>query len=181
MRNFDDLSEREMLALAIANEEEDGRIYADFADGLREDYPSSAKVFIEMAAEENEHRRRLIDLFVSKFGEHIPLIRRQDIRGYIAAQADLADPPARRSTRCATAPPKWSRTRSASTASPSTRTSDAAIRKLLGDLAEAEVKHEHVAADARSSAISPPRRATTRTSTRAAASSCRSSSPAWSA
>ena len=82
MRNFDDLSEREMLALAIANEEEDGRIYADFADSLRENYPSTAKLFIEMADEENEHRRRLIDLFVSKFGDHIPLIRRQDIKGY---------------------------------------------------------------------------------------------------
>ena len=83
MRNFDDLSEREILALAISNEEEDARIYADFADGLHDDYPASAKVFDEMAAEENGHRRRLIDLFVAKFGEHIPLVRRQDIRGYI--------------------------------------------------------------------------------------------------
>ncbi len=81
MRNFDELSEREILALAIANEEEDGRIYADYAAGLRDEYPASAKVFEEMAAEENTHRRRLIDMFVSKFGEHIPLIRRQDIRG----------------------------------------------------------------------------------------------------
>ena len=63
MRNFDELSEREMLALAISNEEEDSRIYADFADGLSENYPASAQVFTEMAAEENEHRRRLIDLF----------------------------------------------------------------------------------------------------------------------
>ena len=83
MRNFDDLSEREMLALAISNEEEDSRIYADFADGLPENYPTSAEVFNEMAAEENEHRRQLIDLFVSKFGEHIPLVRRHDIHGYI--------------------------------------------------------------------------------------------------
>ena len=83
MRNFTELSEREILALAISNEEEDSRIYADFADGLAENYPSSAKVFAEMAGEENEHRRRLIDLFVSKFGEHIPLVRRHEIRGYI--------------------------------------------------------------------------------------------------
>ena len=146
MRNFDDLSEREMLALAIANEEEDGRIYADIAEGLRENYPSSAKVFIDMAAEENEHRRRLIDLFVSKFGEHIPLIRRQDIRGYIARKpiwqirplgvdavrnrAAEMEQDAERFYRLAVA-----------------RTSDAATRKLLGDLAEAEVKHEHLAAD----------------------------------
>ena len=86
MRKFDDLSEREILALAISNEEEDARIFADFADGLHDDYPASAKVFDEMAAEENDHRRRLIDLFVSKFGEHIPLVRRQDISGYIPAK-----------------------------------------------------------------------------------------------
>ena len=83
MRNFDELSEREMLALAIGNEEEDGRIYADFADGLRADYPGTANVFTEMAGEEGEHRRRLIDLYRQKFGEHIPLIRRQDVRGFI--------------------------------------------------------------------------------------------------
>ena len=83
MRNFNDLSERELLALAIANEEEDGRIYADYALALRDEYPSSAKVFEGMAAEENEHRRSLIDLFVAKFGDHIPLIRRQDIKGTI--------------------------------------------------------------------------------------------------
>ena len=83
MRSFSDLSEREILALAISNEEEDARIFADFADGLHDDYPASAKVFDEMAAEENEHRRRLIDLFVAKFGDHIPLVRRHDIRGYI--------------------------------------------------------------------------------------------------
>src|SRR4051812_5495273 len=83
MRGFNDLSERELLALAIANEEEDGRIYADYAIALREDYPSSAKVFEAMAAEENEHRRRLLDMYVSKYGEHIPLIRRHDIKGSI--------------------------------------------------------------------------------------------------
>jgi erythrin-vacuolar iron transport family protein len=83
MRKFDDLTEREILALAISNEEEDARIFADFADGLHDDYPASAKVFDEMAAQENGHRRRLIDLFVTKFGDHIPLVRRDHIRGYI--------------------------------------------------------------------------------------------------
>jgi len=157
MRNFDDLSEREMLALAIANEEEDGRIYADIAEELRENYPSSAKVFIDMAAEENEHRRRLIDLFASKFGEHIPLIRRQDIRGYIARKpiwqirplgvdavrnrAAEMEQDAERFYRLAVA-----------------RTSDAATRKLLGDLAEAEVKHEHLAADLEQRYLTPDAR-----------------------
>ena len=95
MRNFVDLSEREILALAISNEEEDARIYADFADGLHEDYPASAKVFDEMAAEENTHRRWLIDLFVSKFGDHIPLVRRQRHPRLCSAETGLADEAAR--------------------------------------------------------------------------------------
>ena len=83
MRNFSDLTEREVLALAIANEEEDNRIYTDIAEGLRAEYPGSAKVFTEMAEEESEHRHRLLELYRAKFGEHIPLIRRQDVRGFV--------------------------------------------------------------------------------------------------
>ena len=83
MRNFDELTEREVLALAISSEEEDGRIYGDFSERLRVDYPASAKVFHDMAAEEGEHRRMLIDIYREKFGEHIPLVRRQDVRGFI--------------------------------------------------------------------------------------------------
>src|ERR1700750_741778 len=83
MRNFSDLTEREVLALAIANEEEDGRIYLDIAEGLRADYPASASVFSEMAAEEGDHRRRLLDVYREQFGEHIPLVRRQDVRGFL--------------------------------------------------------------------------------------------------
>ena len=144
MRNFDELSEKEVLALAIANEEEDGRIYADFAEGLRGDYPGSAKVFSEMAAEEGEHRRLLLDMYLEKFGSHIPLIRRQDVRGFISpppiwqmtvlrldavrAQAELMEIEAARFYRTAAG-----------------RSTDASIRKLLGDLAEAEVAHEHMA------------------------------------
>ena len=81
MRSFADLTEREILALAISNEEEDGRIYADFAESLREEYPDSARVFDDMAEEESEHRRMLIDNYVQRFGDHIPLVRRQDVRG----------------------------------------------------------------------------------------------------
>jgi rubrerythrin len=146
MRNFDQLSEREMLALAISNEEEDSRIYADFADGLLDNYPASAKVFTEMAAEENEHRRRLIDLFASRFGEHIPLIRRQDIRGYIPQKPVWQARPlnieqvrayARDMERAAA---RFYRQAMA-------RTTDASIRKLLGDLAEVEDKHDRKAAE----------------------------------
>ncbi len=146
MRDFSQLSEREVLALAIASEEEDGRIYADIAEGLRDDYPGSAKVFIEMVAEEGEHRGRLIDLYRQKFGEHIPLIRRQDVRGFIQrkpvwqirplgldAVRDLAESMELETQR-------FYRRAAA-------RTTDASIRRLLGDLADAEVEHERVASE----------------------------------
>lgn len=144
MRNFSELTEREVLALAIANEEEDGRIYSDIAEGLRDDYPASANVFMEMAAEEGDHRRRLIELYQEKFGEHIPLIRRQDIRGFIQHPPvwqlrplgldkvrDLAENMELETLR-------FYRRAAA-------RSTDASIRKLLGDLAEAEVAHEQTA------------------------------------
>jgi rubrerythrin len=83
MKSFADLSEREVLALAISNEEEDCRIYLNIADRLHEQFPSSAKVFQEMAAEETGHRDMLYDLYRKKFGEFLPLIRRQDVRGFI--------------------------------------------------------------------------------------------------
>ena len=81
-KQFNHLTEREILALAISLEEDDGRVYAEFSDGLRElRYPATAKVFDEMTAEESSHRARLIELFRSKFGEHIPLIHRYDVSG----------------------------------------------------------------------------------------------------
>src|ERR1700722_7469812 len=83
MRNFDSLSEREILALAISLEEEDERVYADFAEGLRKDFPGTAAIFDGMRTEESGHRRRLTDLYRGKFGDHIPLIRRQDVRGFV--------------------------------------------------------------------------------------------------
>ena len=83
MRTFESLSEREILALAISLEEEDERIYADFAEGLRQDFPASAALFEGMREEEATHRHRLFELYRSKFGEHIPLIRRQDVKGFV--------------------------------------------------------------------------------------------------
>ena len=83
MKSFNELSERELLALAIALEEEDERLYADFFDGLRQDFPGSATVFDSMRREESEHRRCLIELYQQKFGEHIPLIRRQDVNRFV--------------------------------------------------------------------------------------------------
>jgi rubrerythrin len=145
MRNFSDLTEREVLALAIANEEEDSRIYADIADGLRADYPATANLFTEMGAEEGEHRRRLIELYQEKFGEHIPLIRRQDIRGFIQHKPVWQIRPLRLD-----AVRELAETMEVETLRfyrrAAARTTDASIRRLLGDLAEAEVQHEHIAA-----------------------------------
>ncbi len=144
MRNFSELSEREILALAIGAEEEDGRIYLDFAEGLRGDYAASAQVFIDMAAEENEHRRWLIDLYREKFGEHIPLVRRQDVRGFVArkpvwqTQPLRLDVVRRQAEQMEFEAARFYRQAAA-------RSEDASIRKLLGDLAEAEAQHEHTA------------------------------------
>lgn len=141
MRDFSQLTEREVLALAIGSEEEDGRIYNDLAERLREDYPASAKVFTEMAAEESEHRRRLLDLYGEKFGEHIPLIRRQDVRGFLSRKPVWQLPkPSIDDVR------KLAEGMEAETQRfyrlAASRATDVSIRKLLGDLAEAEVEHE---------------------------------------
>src|SRR6478672_12779231 len=84
MRTFKSLSEREILALAISLEEEDARIYADFADGLAANFPEVAREFAEMRTEEDNHRHRLLTLYRQKFGEHIPLLRRQDVKGFVS-------------------------------------------------------------------------------------------------
>jgi rubrerythrin len=146
MKSFAELTESEILALAISSEEEDGRVYSDFAEGLRENYPDTAQLFYDMAAEESEHRRSLIDLFVAKFGDHIPYIRRQDVRGtvqrkrlwqvlplgvdHVRRQAQQMEQDAARFYQQA-----------------ASRATDAAIRKLLGDLAEAELQHERNASE----------------------------------
>jgi rubrerythrin len=83
VRDFNSLSQKEILALAISLEEEDERIYSDFGENLRENFSGTAQVFEEMRQEEIGHRRRLIELYRQKFGEHIPLLRRQDIRGFV--------------------------------------------------------------------------------------------------
>src|SRR3954471_12982646 len=84
MRSFESLSEQEILALAISLEEEDERVYADFAESFRKDFPATASMFDGMREEESSHRRRLIELYRSKFGEHIPLIRRGDVKGLVS-------------------------------------------------------------------------------------------------
>jgi rubrerythrin len=157
MRSFNDLSEREILALAIANEEEDGRIYGDYALALRDEYPSSAKVFEGMAAEENEHRRLLIDKFVSNFGDHIPLIRRQDIKGTIVRRPvwHIKPLPIER-IRNAAEEMEQDAARFYRVAAE--RTSDAGVRKLLGDLAAFEEKHQRDAAQLEAENLTPEAR-----------------------
>ncbi len=86
MKPFSELTEQEILALAISSEDDDARTYMSFANALQEQYPSSARVFIDMAEEEHEHRRRLTDTYVAKFGDHIPLIRRSDVTGFVKHQ-----------------------------------------------------------------------------------------------
>ena len=83
-KRFRDLSEQEIIALAISSEEDDARIYRGYAENLRAEYPDSAAIFDGMAAEEDMHRKRLIDLHATRFGDTIPLIRREHLSGYYA-------------------------------------------------------------------------------------------------
>src|SRR2546423_3312279 len=141
MKNFSDLTEQELLALAIALEEEDSRTYSDLAEAMRESYPGTARMFAAMGEEEDGHRHRLLDLYREKFGDHIPLIRRQDVKGFLErkslwllrplglekarAQAELMEAETKRFYQ------KGAR-----------QSTDAAIRQLLGDLAAGERRHE---------------------------------------
>jgi rubrerythrin len=153
-KKFKDLTEREILALAITLEEEDSRVYADFADGMRESYPATAKMFEEMQEEESGHRRALIETFRERFGEHIPLIRRQDVKGFVQhkpvwlvrplgidtvrKQAEIMELETRRFYECAIK-----------------QVTDASVRKLLGDLAEVERKHSVLAESLQEKYVTP--------------------------
>jgi len=143
-KNFKDLTEREILALAVSLEEEDGRIYGDFVDGLRETYPATAQLFEQMQEQESGHRRALLDMYQQRFGEHLPLIRRQDVKGFVTRkpmwlvrplgihavrkQAEIMELETRQFYEKA-----------------QQRVTDPATRKLLGDLAEVERQHQAAA------------------------------------
>jgi rubrerythrin len=143
--HFRDLNESQILALAVTAEEEDAHIYRDFAESLRADFPATAELFTKMAAEEDGHRHRLIELYRQRFGEHIPLVRRQDVKGFYQrrrpswftmtirpqnarAEAALMEIESRRFYEAA-----------------AQRTSDAKVRQLLDDLAQEEQRHEAAA------------------------------------
>jgi len=141
MRNFDSLSERDILALAISLEEEDERIYADFAEGLRQDFPASAAVFDGMQAEESSHRRRLIELFREKFGDHIPLLRRHDVRGFVHRRPVwLIRPLGLETVRNQASAMEVETRRFYEKAA--ARAQDARLRQLPDDLAQEERTHE---------------------------------------
>lgn len=146
MKSFDELSEAEILALAISNEEEDGRIFADFAHGLREGYPDTARMFDDMAAEEDEHRRQLIELYRSRFGDHIPLVRRQDVRGNVVRKA-VWQVRAQGIEAVRRTAAQMERDAERFYRQAAGRSTDASIRKLLGDLAIAEAAHERRAGE----------------------------------
>jgi rubrerythrin len=155
-KHFKQLSEREILALAISAEEDDGRIYADFAARLAKDFPATASIFTEMAKEENEHRRRLIDRFQHRFDGPIPLIRREHVAGFYTRRPmwllEDMSPEDMRGTAA-----QMEKVAGNFYEAAAKRSSDPETRKLLGDLAAAERGHErradkmadtHVSADA---------------------------------
>ncbi len=144
MRTFDSLDEREILALAISQEEEDARIYEDIAYGLRANYPEQAEKFAMMRQEEDGHRHRLLDLFRSRFGEHVPLIRREDVRGFVRRRPVwLVRPLGLKAVQKEAEVMELETKRFYEAAAH--RATDAKMRQLLGDLAEEERHHAHMA------------------------------------
>jgi len=145
VKRFSDLTEQEVLALAITNEEEDSRIYRGFAEGLREQFPSSAKVFDEMAEEEITHRTRLFELYREKFGEYLPLIRRHDVKGFIQHKKPLwlTRPLGLPEVRKFAENMEVEAERFYRKAADNAR--DISVRQLLLELAEAEAGHENLA------------------------------------
>ncbi len=166
IKKFKDLTEQEILALAISLEEEDGRVYGEFALALMGHYPATAEVFRKMQAEEADHHRYLLEAYRRQFGEHIPILTRHDVRGFVARrpvwlvlklglnairqQAEIMELETCRFYRRA-----------------ASRCADASTRQLLTDLAEVEQKHttqamafqqEQLPADARQQEDSAQRR-----------------------
>jgi len=143
-KRFADLNEQEVLALAISNEDEDNRIYRSFADGLRESYPDTAAVYDKMAEEEIGHRDMLLDLHRKKFGEFLPLIRRQDVKGFVARRPIwLNRPLGIEAVRKFAEEMEFETARFYRRAAEAAR--DDAVRDLLTRLAAAEDKHEKLA------------------------------------
>jgi rubrerythrin len=154
VKNFADLTEREVLAVAISSEEEDSRIYMTFAEDLRQRYPGSAKIFEEMAEEERGHRHRLLELYQQRFGEHLPPIRREDVRGFLRRRPiwltkNLPLDTIRREVET------MEQQAEAFYAKAAEQAEDVGVRRLLGDLAEEEKGHENLASKLTGEMLSP--------------------------
>lgn len=154
MKSFESLSEREILALAISLEEEDERVYADFAEGLRESFPASASIFEAMRADETRHRQLLLSLYKAKFGDHIPLIRRQDVKGFVQRTPvwlvrPLGLDAVRKQASAIEIETRRFYERAAS------RAQDVSVRQLLDDLAQQERVHENRAEQLQEERLSP--------------------------
>ena len=144
MKNFADLTEREVLAVAISSEEEDSRIYMSFAEDLKDRYPDSAKLFEEMAEEERGHRHRLLEMYEERFGPHLPPIRREDVKGFLRRRPiwltkNLPLDTIRKEVETMEAQAENFYAKAAEQAQ------DVGVRRLLGDLAEEERGHENLA------------------------------------
>jgi rubrerythrin len=144
MKSFSDLTEREVLAVAISSEEEDSRIYMTFAEDLKDRYPDSAKLFEEMAEEERGHRHRLLEIYEQRFGPHLPPIRREDVRGFLRRRPiwltkNLPLDTIRKEVETMELEAERFYSKAAE------RAEDVGVRRLLGDLAEEEKNHENLA------------------------------------
>lgn len=154
MKKFIDLTEREVLAIAIAAEEEDGRVYTAFAEDLRERYPNTAKVFEEMAEEERGHRHRLLEIYEARFGQHLPPIRREDVKGLLRRRPvwllkNLPLDTVRNEVE------NMERSASEFYFRAAKQAEDVGVRRLLGDLAEEEKGHGEFAARLKDEILSP--------------------------
>jgi rubrerythrin len=140
MRSFNQLTEKEILALAISLEEEDARIYDDFAEGLKENHPEHAERLKQLRREEDGHRHRLLTLYRTRFGEHVPLIRREDVRGFVKRRPVwLVRPLGLKAVQKAAEVMELETKRFYEAAA--RQTTDVGARQLMGDLAEEERKH----------------------------------------
>ena len=158
MKNFADLTEREVLAVAISSEEEDSRIYMSFAEDLAERYPDSAKIFEQMAEQENGHRRMLLEMYEQRFGPHLPPIRRSNVKGFLRRRPiwltkNLSLDTIRKEAETMEFEAERFYAKAAEQAQ------DVGVRKLLGDLAVMERGHETIAAQLTSQILSPDVRA----------------------
>ena len=158
MKNFADLTEREVLAVAISSEEQDSRIYMSFAEDLRERYPDTAKIFEEMAEEERGHRHRLLQLYEQRFGAHLPPIRREDVKGFLRRRPiwltkNLPLDTIRKEVETMELEAERFYAKAAEQAE------DVGVRRLLGDLAEEEKGHEKLAVKLTGDILKPDVRA----------------------